>query len=451
MVKETIPKTLGQLRDVNVTGSNINEIIALGSDNIWKPLTKAELGIADDSIVNNHIDDETNPHNVTKSQVGLGNIDNTSDVNKPISTATQTALDSKVDENSSITGATKTKLTYDSKGLITAGTDATTTDISEGSNLYYTEARVSANSDVSDNTSKAHSHTNKTELDKVTDGDHDVRTDNPHSTTKTHIGLGNVNNTSDADKPISTATQTALDDKADDSDLTSHKNDTTNPHSVTKTQVGLSNVPNTDCTNASNISSGTLSSSVLPPVAITDTFTATNETEQLSLIIQKGDICVRTDLNKSYINKEGNNSAMSDWQELMTPTDNVLSVNGETGTVALTTSDISEDTNYNYVTDAEKTIIGNTSGNNTGDQDLSGYFNKTSDDMDDISNGSTYVKTTNDYSDTEKTKLSGIATGAEVNVQSDWTESNSSLDSYIKNKPLVIWRNLLMILMITAK
>ena len=37
-----------------------------------------------------------NPHNVTKSDVGLSNVDNTSDVNKPISSATQTALDNKV-------------------------------------------------------------------------------------------------------------------------------------------------------------------------------------------------------------------------------------------------------------------------------------------------------------------------------------------------------------------
>jgi hypothetical protein len=36
----------------------------------------------------------SNPHTVTKAQVGLGNADNTSDVNKPISAATQTALDS---------------------------------------------------------------------------------------------------------------------------------------------------------------------------------------------------------------------------------------------------------------------------------------------------------------------------------------------------------------------
>ena len=46
----------------------------------------------------NHLTNTSNPHNVTKSQVGLGNVDNTSDVNKPISTATQTALDLKLDK-----------------------------------------------------------------------------------------------------------------------------------------------------------------------------------------------------------------------------------------------------------------------------------------------------------------------------------------------------------------
>ena len=45
-------------------------------------------------------------------------------------------------KNNAITGATKTKITYDSKGLITAGADATTSDISEGTNLYYTNTRA---------------------------------------------------------------------------------------------------------------------------------------------------------------------------------------------------------------------------------------------------------------------------------------------------------------------
>lgn len=48
-----------------------------------------------------------------------------------------------------------------------------------------------------------------------------------------------------------------------------------------------------------------------------------------------------------------------------------------------------------------------------------------------------YVHTDNNYTTTEKNKLSGIASGAEVNVQSDWNESNSSSDAFIKNKPTI--------------
>lgn len=48
--------------------------------------------------IDTHISNTSNPHAVTKAQVGLGNVDNTSDLNKPISTATQTALNAKVDD-----------------------------------------------------------------------------------------------------------------------------------------------------------------------------------------------------------------------------------------------------------------------------------------------------------------------------------------------------------------
>lgn len=82
-----------------------------------------------DTKIDNHIGDTLNPHSVTKAQVGLGNCDNTSDANKPISTATQTALDGKVDKNTAITGATKCKITYDTKGLVTGGADLQANDI----------------------------------------------------------------------------------------------------------------------------------------------------------------------------------------------------------------------------------------------------------------------------------------------------------------------------------
>jgi hypothetical protein len=60
-----------------------------------------------------------------------------------VSSAIQTQLDAKVDENAAITGATKTKITYDSKGLVTAGADATTADIADSTDKrYVTDAQL---------------------------------------------------------------------------------------------------------------------------------------------------------------------------------------------------------------------------------------------------------------------------------------------------------------------
>lgn len=67
--------------------------------------------------------------------------DGTTDI-APSQNAVFDALALKLDANVAITGATKTKITYDADGLVTAGADATTSDISEGSNLYFTDERA---------------------------------------------------------------------------------------------------------------------------------------------------------------------------------------------------------------------------------------------------------------------------------------------------------------------
>jgi len=104
------------------------------------------------------------PTGITKSDVGLANVDNTSDASKPVSTATQTALDLK---------------------LATA-TAATT---------YETITNVALKAPINSPTF----------------------TGTVAGITSTMVGLGNVDNTSDANKPVSTATQTALDLKVDES------------------------------------------------------------------------------------------------------------------------------------------------------------------------------------------------------------------------------------------
>lgn len=78
---------------------------------------------------------------------------------------------------------------------------------------------------------------------------HKAATDNPHAVTKAQVGLGSADDTSDADKPVSSATQTQLNLKASVSALSAHTGNTANPHSVTKAQVGLGNVDNTSDAN----------------------------------------------------------------------------------------------------------------------------------------------------------------------------------------------------------
>ena len=153
-----------------------------------------------------------------KTALALNNVDNTSDANKPISTATQTAINLKVDKNSNIVPATKTKITYDEKGLVLSGDNIAASDLP--SNI---DATKLANGSVTNAefqyigglTSDAQTQINSKEatITATTSADY-YRGDKTFATlNKTAVGLGNVDNTTDANKPVSTATQTALDTK----------------------------------------------------------------------------------------------------------------------------------------------------------------------------------------------------------------------------------------------
>lgn len=73
---------------------------------------------------------------------------------------------------------------------------------------------------------------------------HIANKSNPHTVTKTQVGLGNVNNTSDANKPVSTAQATAIADAkaagtTAQTSINSHAGRKDNPHTVTRDQLGL--------------------------------------------------------------------------------------------------------------------------------------------------------------------------------------------------------------------
>jgi hypothetical protein len=87
------------------TLKELADAIAQNSD-IMSALQSAIGNKANEAELSGHISDTSNPHNVTKEQLGLENVDNTSDIDKPISTAIQEALDGKAPtKHSSTTNA----------------------------------------------------------------------------------------------------------------------------------------------------------------------------------------------------------------------------------------------------------------------------------------------------------------------------------------------------------
>ena len=128
------------------------------------------------------------------------------------------------------------------------------------------------------------------------------------------------------------------------------------------TGTGNGNIPILDA-------DGKLSDSVIPKVAITNTWVVASQTAMLALSnAQEGDVAVRTDINKSFILKTAGYATLANWQELLTPTDSVTSVNGSTGAVTVTLAGLGgvSTTTYNahvasdiHLTTTQKNILAN--------------------------------------------------------------------------------------------
>lgn len=91
-------------------------------------------------------------------------------------------------------------------------------------------------------------------------------------------------------------------------------------------------------------SNGKIDDSLIPALAISETYEATDEAAMLALNCQIGDICIRTDESKSYILSASPASTVANWKWLKTPDCKVLSVNGKTGAVTLAASDVGAET-----------------------------------------------------------------------------------------------------------
>jgi hypothetical protein len=89
-------------------------------------------------------------------------------------------------------------------------------------------------------------------------------------------------------------------------------------------------------------SGGKIPSAQLSALALTEPFVVGSEAEQLALTAQIGDFAIRTDQNKTYVQNGGTAKTMADWTELKNP-QTITSVNGFTGVVSLTYSDVGAD------------------------------------------------------------------------------------------------------------
>lgn len=192
---------------------------------------------------------------LVKADVGLSNVDNTSDANKPVSTATAAALAGKA---TTAQGAKADTALQSGASLDAISESATSKKFSatERTKLAGVAAGATAN-DTDANLKNRGNHTGAQPISSVTglqaaiDGKATVaqgaKADTavqPADLTKTAVGLANVDNTSDAAKPISTATAAALAGKA--TAAQGAKADTAvQPAGLTKAAVGLANVDDT--------------------------------------------------------------------------------------------------------------------------------------------------------------------------------------------------------------
>jgi len=176
---------------------------------------------------------------ITSSMVGLGNVDNTSDINKPVSSSTATALAGKEDLTNkstdvSVDGASDSK--YPSVKAVKSYVDAST--IPDATNLL--KGKIQLAGDLGGSAALPTVPGLALKVDKTITVNGQALSANV-TLAKSDVGLGNVDNTTDLAKPISTATQTALDLKAP---LASPAF-TGTVTGITSSMVGLGNVDNT--------------------------------------------------------------------------------------------------------------------------------------------------------------------------------------------------------------
>lgn len=225
--------------------------------------------------------------------------------------------------NSGVTAGDYTKVTVNGKGIVTSGSNPTTLagyNISDAAPLSHVGSGGSAHAAATTSTSGFMSATDKTKLDGIGAGANVTSVAGKTGVVtldNSDVGLGNVENKSSA----------------------TIRSELTSGNVTTALGFTPENAANKNAVNgyAGLDANSKISAAQLPAIAITNTFVVASQVAQLALTAETGDVAVRTDLNKSFILQGTDPSVLGDWQELLTPTDLVQSVNGMTGTVTVST------------------------------------------------------------------------------------------------------------------
>lgn len=292
---------------------------------------------------------------LTKSTVGLSNVDNTSDANKPVSSAVQTALNSKASTTHthtlgdlvgvSVTGAASGyALLYNgtswAPGAVSTGSGEanTASNVSTaGVGVFRQKTGVNFEFKGVNAASNKVSVTNNTTTNTI---DIDVVTANL-GLTKSSVGLSNVDNTSDANKPISNDTQAALDGKAS----------TTHTHTVSLDS--LSDVSTTDASNGQALLyNGT---SWAPGTIATGTGGEANTASNVSTA-GVGVFKQKTGINLEF---KGINAASNKVSIVNNATSNTIDIDVATANLGLTKTDVGLG-NVDNTSDANKPISSDT-------------------------------------------------------------------------------------------
>ena len=251
------------------------------------------------------------PLGITASDVGLGSVNNTTDANKPVSTATQTALDFKANLDSpTFIGTVNLPSGTVTSGMIAEGT-IVTADIAD---TAVTAGKIGAEA-VTTAKIADQAVTNA----KIATG----------AVTKDMVGLADADNTSDANKPISSDTQTALDLKSPLASPTF----TGTVSGITKAMVDLGNVDNTSDVNKP-VSTAAQAALDLKANLASPTFTGT-------VTLPTGTVTSGMILDGAIVNADINESAAIAQSKISGLTDDLsskLALAGGTMTGALTLS-----------------------------------------------------------------------------------------------------------------